>query len=282
MYMSQANGLEYWVSTLTRADLPVLRQTSRDLAALRADDKRLNAHSVAEVIARDPIMTVKLLRYLQIHKSRAQTTEVIQVHQALLMLGLEPVFNNVAPQPLIEEIFNMHIKALAPMLRVIHRSHRASEFAKDWALQLHDLHFEEVRVATLLHDIAEILMWCFAPDRMLEINAIQEKDKTLRSRHVQEQVLGFALIELQKELAVQWRLPELLIRLMNDSGTKQPRVRNVELAVNLARHSANGWDDTALPDDYREISELLRVPVAQVMDMVNADTDAARNAGTPG
>ena len=281
MYMSEAKGLEYWISTLTRADLPVLRQTARDLAALRADDKRLNAHSVAEVIARDPIMTVKLLRYLQTHKSRAQTTEVIQVHQALLMLGLEPVFNNVAPQPLIEEMFKMHIMALAPMLRVIHRSHRASEFAKDWALQLHDLHFEEVRVATLLYDIAEILMWCFAPDRMLEINAIQEKDKTLRSRHAQEQVLGFALIELQKELAVQWRLPELLLKLMNDSGTKQPRVRNVELAVNLARHSANGWDDTALPDDYRDISELLRVPVAQVMVMVNTDADAARDVSTP-
>ena len=86
MCMSEAKGLEYWISTLTRADLPVLRQTARDLAALRADNKRLNAHSVAEVIVRDPIMTVKLLRYLQMHKSRAQTTEVIQVHQASAML----------------------------------------------------------------------------------------------------------------------------------------------------------------------------------------------------
>lgn len=275
--MPEANGLEYWVSVLTRADLPVLKQTARDLAALRADDKRLNAHAVAEVIARDPIMTVKLLRYLQMHKSRAQTTEVIQVHQALLMLGLEPVFNNVAPKPLLEEMFKTHIVALAPMLRVIHRSHRASEFAKDWALQLHDLHFEEVRIATLLHDIAEILMWCFAPNMMLKINAIQEKDKTLRSRHAQEQVLGFALVELQKELAVQWRLPELLLRFMNDSETKQPRVRNVELAVNLARHSANGWDDAALQDDYKDISELLRIPVAQVMIMIVADVGAAHD-----
>lgn len=279
--MSEANGLEYWVSVLTRADLPVLKQTARDLATLRADDKRLNAHSVAEVIARDPIMTVKLLRYLQRHKGRAQTTEVVQVEQALLMLGLEPFFNNVAPQPLIEEMLNKHVVALAPMLRVVHRSHRASEYAKDWAVQLRDLHYEEVRVATLLHDIAEILMWCFAPDMMLEIRDIQQKDKTLRSRSVQEQVLGFALAELQKELAVQWGLPELLLMLMNDSGTKQPRVRNVELAVNLARHSANGWDDAALPDDYKDIGELLRMPAAQVMAMVAADAGTACDTGKP-
>lgn len=279
--MSEANGLEHWVSILTRADLPVLKQTARDLATLRADDKRLNAHAVAEVIARDPIMTVKLLRYLQRHKGRAQVTEIVQVEQALLMLGLEPFFNNVTPQPLVEEMLKTHVAALAPMLRVVHRSHRASEYAKDWAVQLHDLHYEEVRVATLLHDIAEILMWCFAPDMMLEIRDIQQQDKTLRSRHVQEQVLGFALVELQKELAVQWGLPELLLTLMNDSCTRQPRVRNVVLAVDLARHSANGWDDAALPDDYKNIGELLRMPAEQVMAMVATDSGLACDISKP-
>ena len=267
--MSESKGLEHWVSLLTRADLPVLKQTARDLSTLRADDKRLNAHSIAEIIACDPIMTVKLLRYLQQHKRKAQTIEVVQVEQALLMLGVEPFFNNVAPQPLAEEMLKAHVVALPPMLRVVHRSHRASEYAREWAVQLHDLHYEEVRVAALLHDIAEIMMWCFAPTMMLEIRDIQQKDKALRSRNAQEQVLGFTLAELQKELALQWELPKLLLMLMNDSSAKQPRVRNVELAVNLARHSANGWDDAALPDDYKDIGELLRIPAAQVLAMLH-------------
>lgn len=279
--MSEANGLEHWVSILTRADLPVLKETARDLAALRADDNRLNAHSVAGVIARDPIMTVKLLRYLQQHKHKIQTTEVVQVEQALLMLGLDTFFNKVAAQLLVEEMLKTHIVALAPMLRVVHRSHRASEFARDWAVLLHDLHYEEVRIATLLHDFAEILMWCFAPEMMLEINDIQHKDKTLRSRTAQEQVLGFALIELQKELAEQWGLPKLLLMLMNDSGTNHPRVRNVELADNLARHSANGWDDPALPDDYKDIGALLRMDPVQVMAMVAEDAGIACDISKP-
>ena len=102
--MSEIKGLEHWVAALTHADLPVLKHTARDLSALRADDKRLNAHSIAGIIACDPIMTVKLLRYLQRHKSKAQITEVVQVEQALLMLGIESFFNNVAPRPLAEEI----------------------------------------------------------------------------------------------------------------------------------------------------------------------------------
>lgn len=274
--MLKTNGLEHWVSILTRADLPVLKHTARDLTALRADDRRLNAHAIAGIIACDPMMTVKLLRYLQQHKGKAQTTEVVQVEQALLMLGVEPFFNNIPLQPLAEEMLKAHVVALPPMLRVVHRSHRASEYAKEWAVQLHDLHYEEVRVAALLHDIAEILMWCFAPTLMLEIRDLQQKDKELRSHSAQEQVLGFALVELQKELTLQWELPKLLLILMNDSSAQQPRVRNVELAVNLARHSANGWDDAALPDDYRDIGELLRIPAVQVMAMLEADAGIVR------
>lgn len=269
--MRDAEALKDWVARLSRSELPVLKQTARDLAALREDDSKLNAFSIAEVIARDPAMTVKLLRYLQQHKHRMQTTEVIQVEQALLMLGIEPLFKHVATKPLVEDMLKAHIAALPHVLRVVHRLHRASEYAKDWAVQLHDLHYEEVRIAALLHDIAEILMWCFAPDQMLEIHHAQQHDKTLRSRDVQDQVLGFPLIELQKELALQWELPALLLALMNDACSQKPRVRNVVLAVNLARHSAHDWDDAALLDDYKEIGELLRMPAEEAMIMLKAD-----------
>jgi len=269
--MRDEGALNRWIARFSRSELPVLKQTARDLAALREDDSKLTALAVAEVIARDPIMTVKLLRYLQQHKHRIQTTEVLQVEQALLMIGMEPFFKHVSPQPLAQEMLSAHMVALPPMLRVIHRSHRASEYAKDWAVQLRDLHYEEVRVAALLHDIAEILMWCFAPDQMLQIYQIQHQDKTLRSRDIQEKILGFPLVELQRALAEQWSLPTLLLTLMNDANAQRPRVRNVVLAVNLARHSANDWEDAALQDDYTGIGELLRIPAEQVMIMLKEE-----------
>jgi HD-like signal output (HDOD) protein len=279
--MQETGGLEHWVAVLTRADLPVLKQTARELAELRADDGGLNTFSVSAVIARDPIMTVKLLRYLQQNRHKKQTAEVLQIEQALMMLGIEPFFNKIPHDLLIESMLGPHISALAPTLRAIHRSHRASEYAKDWAVWLRDLHYEEVRIAALLHDIAEILMWCFAPGQMLEIRAIQQKDRTLRSHDVQQRVLGFALLELQRELVAQWGLPRLLVTLMNDECASQPRVRNVVLAVNLARHSANGWDDAALPDDFTEIGELLRVSAEEVMIMLEVDEGIACDLNKP-
>jgi HD-like signal output (HDOD) protein len=266
--MQDNKALNDWVIRLSESELPVLKHTARDLVALREDDNKLSAHTIAHVIKRDPMMTVKLLRYLQLHKRRAQTTDVIQVDQALLMLGMETFFNHVAPKVLLEDVFKSHMVALPPVLRVIHRSHRASEYAFDWALRLHDMHFEEVRITALLHEISEILMWCFAPEDMLKIRDLQLHDKTLRSRAVQEQVLGFPLDALQKALNIQWALPELLQTSMNAACANQPRVRNVTLAINLARHSANGWDDAALPDDYKDIGVLLHIPADQAMLMV--------------
>ncbi len=57
-----------------RAEIPVLKQTARDLAALHEDAKNISARGVAQAIARDPMMTVKLLRYLQDNKHRSQCT----------------------------------------------------------------------------------------------------------------------------------------------------------------------------------------------------------------
>lgn len=279
--MQERTALKDWVAKLSHSELPVLKHTARELAALREDEDKLSAQAIAGIIASDPLMTVKLLRYLQQHKRRAQSSEVMLVEQALLMLGLEPFFKHVAPEPLIENLLKPHIVALPPLLRVIHRSHRASGYAYDWAVQLRDLHYEEVRIAALLHDIAELLMWCFAPEKMLEIRQIQLGDKNLRSRDVQQQVLGCTLAELQHELIEQWHLPKLLLNLLDESCIKQARVRNVALAVNLARHSANGWDDAALPDDYRDIGELLRLPAEEVMLMVGCDAGIVCDLNQP-
>jgi HD-like signal output (HDOD) protein len=269
------------VAFLTQADIPVLKQTARELDALREDVNKLSARSVSDAISPDPMLTVKLLRYLQQHKRRSQTSEVVQIEQALLMMGVEAFYNKIPASPLVQDVLKGHTEELIHLLHVVHRSHRAAGYARDWAIRLNDMHFEEVRIAALLHDLSEMLMWIYAPTEMLKIRSIQKQDKTLRSKAVQEQVLGFNLHDLQKVLVKEWNLPQLLLTLMDDANASKPRVRNVVLAVNLARHSANGWDDAALPDDYKDIGELLRIPATDAMALVTPDEGNACDLSKP-
>jgi len=163
-----------------------------------------------------------------------------------------------------------HIEALVQLLYTVRRAQRSAHYAFDWALRLHDLHAEEVHVSALLYHVAEMLMWCFNPGQMLEIQKRQAADTTLRSADVQKQVMGFTGMEFQRQLTIEWKLPELLLNLMDPAQANTPRVRNVKLAANLARHSAQGWDNDALPDDYREIAALLRMEPDKVMALVKS------------
>ena len=82
-----AKDLQGWATYLSNTEIPVLKQTLRDLNALRETGDNASALAVSHIIARDPLLTALLLRYLQSHKRRSQTSEVMEVEQALLMLG---------------------------------------------------------------------------------------------------------------------------------------------------------------------------------------------------
>ncbi len=270
MQVSNKRSLGNWLSLLSQTEIPVLKSTGEQLTALLEDEESMSARKVARIVLGDPLMTVKLLHYLQLHRPSHQYTEIIQVEQALLMLGLKKFYDRIPFQPVVEHLLEPHPWALIELGPVLERAARAADYAIEWAVRLNDLRFHEVYVAALLHDVAEILLWCFAPKDMLLIREHQIEDRTLRSQTVQEKVLGFPISELQRLLAKEWSLPKLLTTLMDDSLQRQTRVRNVTLAVNLARHSANGWDDPALPDDFHHIAALLHLPVDQVKDLVHA------------
>ena len=263
-------SLTDWVAFLGRADIPVLKHTERELERLRDDDVQLNARSIADVVTDDPLMTVKLLRYMQTHKHRNQTYELVDVKQALLMMGLDTFFREVPATPIAEEMLHEHHAALVHLLHTVRRAQRSAYYAFDWALRLHDMHAEEVQVSALLTHVSEMLMWCFSPERMLEIQRLQATDHAMRSAEAQKLVLGFAGLDLQRQLTGAWRLPELLRSLTDPAQAQSTRVRIVMLAVNLARHSAHGWHGAALPDDYDEIAALLRMEPNKVMALVKA------------
>lgn len=259
-----------WVRFLGHAEIPVLKQTARDLARLREDAERHDARDIADIVTRDPLMTLKLLRYMQGHKRLSQLHELVQVEQAIMMMGFNTFFSSIPTQPIVEDMLKPHMNALIHLMQTVHRAQRSADYAFDWAVRLRDLHWEEVRISALLTYVAEMLMWCFNPEPMLEIRQRQNADKTLRSADVQKEVLGFVGLDLQRALTIEWKLPQLLRTLMDPSQTANPRVRNVLLAVNLARHSQHGWHDPALSDDYAQIGELLRMPPRHVMEIVGA------------
>jgi len=258
---------EDWVILFSNSSLPILRHTKRQLDEMRADMEHLDPRHLAHVILQDPIMAVRVMAYIQPLRGHTLQHDITTIAGAVMMAGVEPFFHRFSELPTIEGMLEGEDpQALLGVLKIIRRAQRATQYAHDWAAWRHDINIEEVRVATLLHDLAEILVWCFAPKLGLQIRAEQLAQPGMRSAAAQAKVLGFTLQELQLALCRAWHLPELLRQLINDDNATHPRVRNVTLAVRLARHSAQGWDDPALPDDYRDIGEWLHMTPEAVQE----------------
>ena len=266
--------LEGWVAYFTQANIPVLRRTEQQLDELRAGAAKANVRTISAVILQDPMMTLRMLAFIEARRRKTQLTDITTIERSLMMLGMEPFFDHFQNLPMVEEHLRDHPRALLGLLKVIGRARRATQWARDWAIQRHDLDVDEITVATLLYDFAEILMWCFAPGLALQVAERQKADRSLRSIAIQTEIYGAPLYQIKQALARTWRLPQLLTTLMDPRNAEHPRVRNVKLAVDLARHSANGWDDAALPDDYKAIEELLHINHETLMHRLGRDLPA--------
>ena len=213
-------------------------------------------------------MTLKVLAWISTHRGRRQLTEIETIEPAVVMMGVPPFFHNFATLVTVEDQLHDWPQAHLGLMKVIGRSFRAAHYARDWALLRRDLDTEVVIIAALLHDFAELLLWSFAPALALRIRDVKRAGVGVRTRTAERQVLGITLDELELALMRAWQLPELLQTISDNSHPDHPQVRNVIFAVNLARHSANGWDDPALPDDYRDIASLLHITPGQVQTRV--------------
>lgn len=261
--------LKTWVEALARADIPVLRSTSRELDSIAAaDDENLNPRDVAAIVLRDPLMTARLYVHMQRKQGARKLAEITTVDRMLVMLGLPPFLRDFSGLPTVEDRFQHNVAALSGLIRVVQRAHRASQFAGIFAAWRNDIGFEEIMVSAMLHDLAEMLVWIFAPTLALDMRARLDADSTLRSVTAQEAVLGIRLQDLQLELAHRWHLPALLTSLMDDAHADHARVRNVTIAVNIARHSMSGWDNAALPDDYADAAHLLSTTPEHVRELI--------------
>ena len=248
-----------WVQLLSSRKIPVMRQTVRALAEARKRIDKVNGREVAEIVMRDPLMAVRVLAYVRPYHAKRQMKEVTTVEHAVMMLGVEPFFRHFENLETVEEVLKSHPQALMGLLFIVRRAQRAARYAFEWAVWRRSTNIEEIYLSALLYDLAEILMWCFAPQKSSQILAMQKADSTLRSAAAQEQIFGFRFNDLQHMFCKAWQLPELLLSQFDPEQSAQPRFQNVKLAVDLARHSAHGWDNAALPDDFSAIKKLLNI-----------------------
>lgn len=275
-FITRAPGsLDGWVALFDPAALPVLASTAAALEELRGAEDAVDAHLLAETVGGDPLLTLKLLAHVARLRRGREGSEVETVTEALVMLGIPPFFRAFDRPSAAEELLSGLPEALAGFEAVLARSRRAARFAIAFAVHRMDHEAPLIHEAALLHDFAELLLWLRAPALALQIARLQRAEPGLRSAAVQRELLHVELSQLQHALLAAWQLPATLVQLTDElARSDSAQHRNVRLAVCVARHSAAGWDNPALPDDLAEIGHFLQLaaePTARLLREIDAD-----------
>lgn len=266
MIESALPSLRAWVDAMSSIEIPVLPGSVAELSQLRVIEETkgtVDAHTLAESLSSDPLMTLKVLVHVSRYCTRLSVEPPETMVGAIVMQGITPFFKAFEQVPTILEWLREQPEALSGLIKVITRSRRAAHFAMGFALRRQDEDAVVIQEAALLHDFAEMMLWCHAPKLALEIANRLKADYTMRSADVQQEVLGIHLADLSQDLMRLWQLPYLLIRCTDDRNAADPKIRSVMLGVRLARHTQYGWDDphaqAAMPDDVADVAKLLNL-----------------------
>jgi HD-like signal output (HDOD) protein len=261
-----------WTARLRDAEIPVLAETAACVEELRTQEDDVDAHRIGEAIGDDPLMCLKVMAYAAGHRPACLVTDTESVTTTLVMMGIGPFFRAFGPQPTVEATLADHPQALEGLSDVLRRGRRAARFALAFAVHRMEPDHAVIHQAALLHDFAEMLLWCHAPEFALRIRAALRADRTLRSAQAQRDVLGCDLPTLQQALMKTWRLPDLLVQIVDPQLPDRSDVRTVTLAVRLARHleSAQGWHNAALHDDTADIARLLNLAPGATLKLLRA------------
>jgi HD-like signal output (HDOD) protein len=261
--------VDAWVAAFDVREIPVLAATANTLEDLRCNEDAVDAHLLADNMQSDPLMVLKLLRHVAMLRRGRDQADAETATEALVMLGITPFFRDFGPQPTVEERLAGQPEALLGLRQVLRRAHRAARFALGFAVHRGDHDAALIHEAALLHDFAELLLWAHAPALALAIVRWQQAQPGLRSAEAQQRLLNIGLAELQQALMKAWHLPELLVKISDDHASANHQVRNVQLALRVARHSSRGWDNPALPDDVDEIAALLNLGTVPTLSLLH-------------
>ena len=90
-------GVGAWTDAFRGREIPVLAGTAEALEALRANEDDVDANGIGEMIANDPLMTLKVLAHASSHRGKKVVTDTETVTAALVMMGIIAVLPRLRP-----------------------------------------------------------------------------------------------------------------------------------------------------------------------------------------
>jgi len=271
-----------WVNILARSSPPVLKRSLDDLAKFQDALYEVPVRKVADVVEADAMLALNLM--ILVGRSQGtRPTEVENIEEALLMVGIVNFVKKAMAFPTVDSILAKRPEALLGTLRSAARARRAAMFVRQWARIRSDRNEGACVIATLLYEVTEVLAWIHAPEKMMAFEQVVRDNPKRKLKLTRWMEFGFEWEDLELKMLRRFKLPELVVTLIKPNPSEaSPSADLVARAVKFSRKLAESRDMRALQDDLHEIARLLKVPTRRlVIDMKLDNTPLAAAAIEP-
>lgn len=216
--LPEPKGLNNWLAILDDQLLPVLPSSARGLAQLLKDED-VSLHAIAEVVARDPVLRVHVIRECNRQYKDHAAGILSNPNHCVSMLGLDKMrillrqFKAAKGDP-------NHAKDYR-YFQAINTSLHAAEQAASWAQIRKQSTPDSLFLASLLYGVPTWCLWRFAHREMSIIYTLFQREQ-IPLIEAEQAVLGCSREDIALGLAERWHFPELIINALNSQQLPKP------------------------------------------------------------
>lgn len=256
--------------------LPIFGYSDREFNILKGDEGSA-FKAYGDIILKDPGLVLHALQQLAPTSGKSSRIEINSINQVTMLLGAERLGKLTDGLPHMEN--TLQGMARAGYARTACRAYHAAFQAWDWAHIKNDHNPEEIFLATLLHDVAELALWVNQPEKIHYLRKLIFKDH-LHTDEAQYLALGESLEHFSRKIAVNWNLPPLVHDSLRPENANNSRIQGVMLAIQLGRAAERGWHSKKMLITLELIAEYLDASVEETSSHIhNNAVRAARDSG---
>lgn len=213
-------GLETWVYLLDESPIPVLAHTHKELKTLVGGVNEWALSEAADIIVKDPIMTVHLIREANRVFKNKVAGSLTDIHHCVSLLGEDRVFGLVKQFKAMKGDVN-DTNEIAYQAAVVQSFH-AAEQVKAWHQVKKQSAVDKHMLAAKLAGVPTWCLWYFANKEMAIIDTLQKQER-ISKVDAEKAVLGCTTQEIVNALAERWQFPAIILDALNDKKSPSPK-----------------------------------------------------------
>ncbi len=264
-----SNAMQPWLERCAGTDLPVLGESARVFHELAANE-RLAMGTLAQALMGDFGLALKVFRLANEHTGRRLKSEVVNLEQAAMRVGVRRIAELAASQSRIDEACSPLVQL--QLKRLYGRCLHTALLAEDWAVRRKDIAPAEVAFAALVYNLGGIALWSQGAQAMTQLLRLRESPG-VAPHEAEYVVLGFGIESFGHALAQHWGLPRLAVESMQSRYAQEMRTLGVMLSAQLAHAAAHAWGERALGENARLAQDYLNLDEKAFIVSLNAVTE---------